>query len=76
MIELPKGTTLRKTVRDAIGGFPLPGISGDPLHDIKENRDERIAEMISLVPKNGGSRTDLPKRFQLACHKKLPDSRQ
>lgn len=72
-IELPKGEVKKITVREAIGDLPRPGKSGDPLHDMKEKRDVRIAEMISLVPKNGGSRTDLPKRFQLACHKKLPE---
>ena len=30
-------------------------------------------EMIKLVPKNGGSRTDLPVRFHLECHKNFPE---
>lgn len=59
---------IRKTVRDAIGGLPKAGTSGDPLHDIPENRSERIREMIRRIPKDGGSRTDLPEEYQLACH--------
>jgi DNA (cytosine-5)-methyltransferase 1 len=60
----------RKTVRDAIGGLPKAGQSGDPLHDMPENRTPRVMEIIRLVPKNGGSRRDLPEEFQLACHKR------
>jgi len=71
-IELPKGEDTRITVKEAIGDLPRPGSSGDPLHDIKERRGPWIEEMIKNIPKNGGSRTDLPKRFHLACHKELP----
>ena len=72
-IELPKVDIKRLTVGQAIGNLPRPGKSGDPLHDIKEKRDPRIVEMIRRIPKNGGSRIDLPKKFHLPCHKKLPD---
>lgn len=72
-IKLPVSAGKRRTVRDAIGAMPRPGNTGDPLHDFKENRDVRIAKMISLIPKNGGGRTDLPAKYQLACHKKCPD---
>lgn len=60
------------TVRDAIIGLPPAGRSGDPLHDIIETRTEKVAELIRLVPKNGGSRMDLPDGWQLECHKKCP----
>jgi DNA (cytosine-5)-methyltransferase 1 len=68
-VHLPKGKHERKTVREAIGGMPKPGKSGDPLHDLKENRASRIRTMIKKIPKNGGSRSDLPKQMQLKCHK-------
>lgn len=71
-ITLPKGEPIKITVREAIGNLPSPGKSGDPLHDLVEKRDPRILKMISLVPKNGGSRMDLPKRFHLPCHIKYP----
>lgn len=58
------------TVRKAISFLPPVGQSGDQLHDIVEKRKPRIQKMISLVPKNGGSRTDLPYEYQLECHKK------
>ena len=29
-----------------------------------------IQKLISLIPKNGGSRKDLPDEYQLECHKK------
>lgn len=70
-ITLPAHRSAKKTVRAAIGKMPRPGSSGDPLHDLKETRASRIAEIIALVPKNGGSRADLPAKFRLRCHKKL-----
>lgn len=59
----------RKTVMDVIGDLPPAGQSGDPLHDLPENRSERIKNLISRIPKDGGSRTDLPVDEQLQCHK-------
>ncbi len=58
----------RKTVRDAIGSLPPPGDSGDPIHDLPENRSERVRRLIRRIPKNGGSRSDLPDSAQLPCH--------
>lgn len=60
----------RKTVRDAIGSLPRPGGSGDPVHDIPERRSEKVLELIKRIPKNGGSRSDLPDDEQLECHQK------
>ncbi len=71
-VELPKGEMEKITVRNAIGGLPHPGKSGDPLHDMMENRNPRVMEMIKRIPKNGGSRMDLPKKFHLPCHRKYP----
>jgi len=59
-----------KTVRDAISFLPKAGESGDILHDVKEKRGERVTRLISMIPKNGGSRTDLGEEEQLDCHKR------
>jgi len=59
----------RLTVRDVIGEMPPPGNTGDELHDCPENRSKRIAKLIALIPKNGGSRSALGKKRQLQCHK-------
>lgn len=59
----------RRTVRDAIADLPKPGNSGDPLHDLTEKRSERVAELISKIPKDGGSRMDLGADEQLTCHR-------
>jgi DNA (cytosine-5)-methyltransferase 1 len=71
-IELPEKTKAKVTVQDMIGDLVRPGKSGDPLHDLEENRTPKIREMISKIPKNGGSRMDLPKKYHLPCHKKYP----
>ena len=42
----------------------------DKLQKTYPHHTERIQKMISLIPKNGGSRKDLPEEYQLACHKK------
>ncbi|HHA1826598.1 TPA: DNA cytosine methyltransferase [Enterobacter hormaechei subsp. xiangfangensis] len=73
-VDEPEKITPQLTVKDAISAFPLPGQSNDKLHDIIEKRSERIKKMISLVPKNGGSRADLPKEYWLPCHIRNPDS--
>jgi len=58
-----------KTVRQAIGSLPPVGTL-DPLHVVSEERSERIRCMISKIPRNGGSRSSLPKTFRLQCHRR------
>ena len=60
-----------RTVRDAIGQLARAGRSGDPLHDLKENRTPEVLKLIKDIPKDGGSRLDLPNDRQLTCHKKF-----
>lgn len=59
-----------RTVRESIRSLKAPGRSGDPLHDVSEKRRPEIFQLIKRIPKNGGSRTDLPHGLQLECHKK------
>lgn len=59
-----------KTVRDAIAFLPPAGNSNDPLHDAADNRSDKIKNLISMIPKDGGSRTDLGEEHQLECHKR------
>lgn len=69
-IEFPPPNPKRRMVRDAIASIPSPGKSGDLLHDLPEKRSLRVADLIKKIPKNGGSRTDLGREQQLACHQK------
>ncbi|MBF0319897.1 MAG: DNA cytosine methyltransferase [Nitrospirae bacterium] len=62
--------TKRHTVRDTIAFLPKAGNSGDPLHDIKEHRSIRVMAIIGRIPKDGGSRRNLPEKYLLNCHKK------
>ena len=64
----PEQNTL--TVKDAIGDLPKPGESGDPIHDLPERRTPKVLQLIQRIPKDGGSRTDLPVQDQLECHKR------
>lgn len=65
----PPGTEF-VTVRTAIGDLGKAGKSGDPLHDLTENRTPRIKDLIRAIPKDGGSRSSLGKENQLECHKR------
>ncbi len=71
--EVPFGMESRsmRTVRMAIGNLKPAGQSRDPLHDMPENRSEGMRKRIELIPKDGGSRLDLPKELQLNCHLRL-----
>lgn len=71
-ISEPEKASKIKTVKDAIFAFPLPGDSGDSLHDYIPKRADRIKAMIKNIPKDGGSRTDLPQHLWLPCHLKYP----
>ncbi|QEM89179.1 DNA cytosine methyltransferase [Kosakonia radicincitans] len=72
-ISEPEIIKPQSTVKDAIFNFPRPENSTDTLHNIIERRAERIKKMISLVPKNGGSRSDLPIEYWLPCHVRNPN---
>lgn len=62
--------TVAKTVGDVLPKIEQKHSSNDPLWNYKVNRTEKINKMISLIPKNGGSRVDLPPEYELECHKK------
>lgn len=68
--ELADKARRRFTVRDALDGLSKPHQARDKLHGLGENRSKEVRELIALIPKNGGSRGDLPRRYQLECHKR------
>jgi DNA (cytosine-5)-methyltransferase 1 len=69
-IPFAKKRRAQKTVKHAIGNLPKAGKSGDPVHDIPESRTPKVRKIIRLIPKNGGSRADLPEELRLKCHKR------
>lgn len=69
-IHMPEPPKKYSTVRDAIYSLPPPEYSKDPVHKRHAHHGERIQKMISLIPKNGGSRSSLPEEFRLKCHSK------
>lgn len=40
------------------------------MHDMPEHRTPKVMAIIKQIPKNGGSRRDLPDHLQLECHKR------
>jgi len=42
----------------------------DPLHNLPENRSDKVKKLIQQIPQNGGSRLDIGKERQLECHRK------
>ncbi len=69
-IPFAKPSKKRKAVQDVIGNMPQAGKSGDFIHDIPQRHTKKVIHLIKRIPKNGGSRTDLPKEDQLECHKR------
>lgn len=69
-VHFAKAAARQINVKEAIGNLPKAGRSGDKLHDIPENRSHRTREVIAAIPRNGGSRSALPKRLQLKCHQR------
>lgn len=68
----PEPSSLRITVKETISHLPKAGTSKDPLHDLPEDRSEKVKRLINLIPKDGGSRSDLPMEYWLECHKRYP----
>lgn len=73
-VEEPKKEKSTRKVRDALKGLPDVGESGDILHDWDTKRSEKVEKIISLVPKDGGSRSEIPEEYWLECHKNNPGS--
>lgn len=67
-VNLPKPLGSRKSVRQTIGFLPRPAISTDPLQKLLIHNTERIHNMIGMIPKDGGSRSALSKKYLLDCH--------
>jgi DNA (cytosine-5)-methyltransferase 1 len=70
-VSLAKESLSLRTVRNAFANLRPPGKSRDALQNLPENRSAKVLELIKLIPKDGGSRTDLPRSRQLECHKRV-----
>ena len=68
-IDIAEGTNTLTTVKDALGKLEK-NHHDDELHKIYPTHTAHVNKMISLIPKNGGSRKDLPGKYKLECHKK------
>ena len=68
-IDIANGLNTITTVKAALNKLKRNN-KNDELHKIYPKHTEHIQKMISLVPKNGGSRKDLPEQYTLECHKK------
>ena len=62
-------TTRRRTVSQAIRFLSPPEQSNDPAHNYDVRRAAKVLSLIRRIPKDGGSRTDLPSSAQLPCHR-------
>jgi DNA (cytosine-5)-methyltransferase 1 len=69
-LDIAEGNNHVVTVRDIISGLESVNVTTDALHKIYPKHIPRIEKMISLIPKDGGSRKCLPSEYLLECHKK------
>mgnify|MGYP004717963883 CR=1 FL=1 len=58
------------SVRMAFSSLKTKSLKTDLLHNLPEKRTEAVRHLITLIPKNGGSRGDLGDDWQLECLKK------
>jgi len=70
-VSFPNPARKRVTVRSVIKHLPVPGKSGDALHDSQARHSPRVAKVINMIPRDGGSRADLGPGAQLPCHQRL-----
>ena len=68
----PDVTKIKKipspTVRDTIGHLESPSESENAIHKLGLNHSDRVKKRIAAIPKDGGSRSQLPEELQLKCH--------
>lgn len=69
-IKVARGNGTRRTVRDAIGSLESVDETSDPIHKIYPKHSPKVMDIIRRIPKNGGSRKDLPEELVLNCHKR------
>jgi DNA (cytosine-5)-methyltransferase 1 len=68
-IPFGKPARTQPTVRDALRRLGKRAAKDD-LHNLPETRSKKIQTLIKLIPRDGGSRSDLGAKSQLACHKR------
>jgi DNA (cytosine-5)-methyltransferase 1 len=64
--------SIKTTVRAALSVLDEASKSKDMLHNLPTQRSHKIQELIKHIPKDGGSRSSLPKSMWLECHKRYP----
>ena len=58
------------TVRETIGDLPSPKESDSALHKLVLNHSDLVKKRIAAIPKDGGSRSQLPPELTLKCHRR------
>lgn len=69
-LDIAEPVNTKVTVRMTIESMESIDKTIDPLHKIYPRHTPRVMKRIELTPKDGGSRKDLPKEYELECHKK------
>ena len=65
-----KPVRYKKSVRWALSKLSEQRAANDPAHNYKVRRASHVNSFIKKIPKNGGSRNDLPLSEQLDCHQR------
>jgi DNA (cytosine-5)-methyltransferase 1 len=65
---MPSVSKRRLTVKDALQNARIP--MSDALHSMRTSHASHVVRMIAKIPKDGGSRSDLPENLVLPCHRR------
>ncbi|WP_354691892.1 DNA cytosine methyltransferase [Phytobacter sp. RSE-02] len=69
--EMAKRNDKSLHVRDVIFDIESKVDYQDSIHYLKDKRSPQVIDIIKNIPKDGGSRKDLPEKYHLDCHKKI-----
>lgn len=70
-VDWPMPSESRSSVRQTFSAITRSVLVEDDLHNMPQRRSEKVERIIRAIPKNGGSRTQLPDSLKLDCHMKM-----
>jgi DNA (cytosine-5)-methyltransferase 1 len=68
-LRFAKPAKVQRTVESTLMSVSWRTMKRDLLHNLPEQRTPKMLKQIKATPKDGGSRSDLGRKFRLKCHR-------